>query len=665
MQYSQNLQIRLLLENQLRVERNPRSAVGHLPKKKLIFEPNLLCGVDHQPSSHASISDSSSGSGSYPSSHLKPAAHSRSSPDSIATATSEDLSEDLFRCLISAINTNDLRLLHASLDVVVRQGSSFSSLVTRASNSLPYSILNKLDEFGFAPIHHAMFCRPPNFAIVDALFLAGADVNLLTSTLKSPLQILVEYARPALPEDNHTLHLLVRHLIQDLGASPRYRDSELETAMHLAAEHGSCRELLEALVEADSDAVIREWKNKRRSVFYTYVAPNCPLTHENFSLRPVDIAKPDYRNVFGDRPDSMCTVRPTRTKKRSLASMSSFSSFTSMTSVASSATVTLHTAKMANEPLIIGMSLQEALKGSQILLDEIDLSLLQRTLFYRSSLDMEHPEAPKSIDESLSRTSVSVISYWNSCLSLIREEVDSIQKAVVKSHLLVARTKREVDQKTRDDEREVAQAILMWEEQQIMEERIAVKDQARGRAFTAPARIAESPSDSDSSQKFWMLPKKWSMSASATPTEGSAPHSSSETNKRASRVTSFLKQKLRPSSRHRQETAAPHGTSRPQLPPLKIPSPDSCDNEPEAEEAYGETQLNHQMRHLSLSQSQSMPSTPTKAMYRRPSTATISTRGTIRKAPVVLTRLHTDLLRIEEYIRGVCRNPLCVVFHFT
>jgi ankyrin repeat protein len=109
-----------------------------------------------------------------------------------------------------------------------------------------------------------MLCRPPNFAVVDALFQAGADVNLLTLTLRSPLQILAEYARPTGSEDCHTLDLFVRHLIRDLGASLRYRDDQSETALHLAAEYGSCRELLEALVECDTDAVVREWKNKRK-----------------------------------------------------------------------------------------------------------------------------------------------------------------------------------------------------------------------------------------------------------------------------------------------------------------------------------------------------------------------------------------------------------------
>lgn len=108
-----------------------------------------------------------------------------------------------------------------------------------------------------------MKCRTPNFAIVDALYAAGADMNLLASSQKSPLQIFVDNAVPASPEENHTLYLLVRHLIQDLQASILRRDEQMETCLHLAAEHGRCRKVLEALVECDIGGTVRELKNKR------------------------------------------------------------------------------------------------------------------------------------------------------------------------------------------------------------------------------------------------------------------------------------------------------------------------------------------------------------------------------------------------------------------
>jgi hypothetical protein len=151
-------------------------------------------------------------------------------------------------------------LLNLCIDIVVdRTSHPFSPDI----HTSQYSIINLLDESGFAPIHHAMKCRTPNFAIVDALYAAGADTNLLTSSQKSPLQIFVNSAVPASPEENHTLYLFVRHLIQDLQASILHRDGQMETCLHLAAEHGSCREVLEALVECDVGGTVRESKNKR------------------------------------------------------------------------------------------------------------------------------------------------------------------------------------------------------------------------------------------------------------------------------------------------------------------------------------------------------------------------------------------------------------------
>jgi len=327
----------------------------------------------------------------------------------------------------------------------------------------------------------------------------------------------------------------------------------------------------------------------------------------------------------------MCTLRPLRTK-RSLGSVSSFSSFTSASSMASASAATSPASQDPTEPRLVGMSLQEALKGSQILLDEIDLSLLQRTLFYRSSLDMDSGKyAQPVIDQSLSHTSSLVIAYWNSCLSLIREELDAVHKTIVKSHLLVARTKRDVEKKTRDDELELTEAIMVWETQQTIGDKPAPKEQTRGRAFTAPARMAESPSDSDHSQRFWMQPsKRWPISGSTTPSDTAvSPSEMSPT--RSSRVASFIKQKLRPLSRSRQRN-------------------NLC-LQPDHEDTVLE--IGHHMSQMSLYASQYSSS----HSVNRPIARSVSTRGTIRKAPVLLTRLHTDLLRMEEYCRGVRLYP--------
>ncbi|KIM27459.1 hypothetical protein M408DRAFT_329928 [Serendipita vermifera MAFF 305830] len=606
-EYSKNPEIRIHLENQLRLDRNPGSTSSRSTTSSPSAQLNACSPPWPQPPS--------------------------STPSGLIGNVTP---EALFRLLIRAVNSQDLSLLNACVQIIVSGASRPPSPISHPPPLRAvahYSVINNLDEAGFAPIHHAMMSRSPNFAIIDALYAAGADMNLLTSSLKTPLEILVDYyaVSSTSPEENYSLYLLVRHLIQDLQVSILHRDDQMETCLHRAAEHGSCRELLEALVESDVGGTARALKNKR-------------------SLKPVDVAKPQYRSVFGERPDSMCTLRPLHTK-RSLGSVSSFSSFTSVSSMASTPTITPASSPSQKDTQLVGMSLQEALRGSQILLDEIDLSLLQRTLFYRSSLDMDR--AAPEIDQSLSQTSSEVIAYWRSCLSLIREELDSSQKAIVKSHLLVARTRRDVDKRTRDEERELAEAMMVWEEQQIIGERFALKEQARGRAFTAPARMAESPSDSEASQKFWMLPrKKWSISGTSTPTEatGVFPSSSETTTSRSSRVTSYIKHKLRPLSRPPQSRNKTPSSAGRRGEPLKIRTTDlNPPEDPGLEDDSVETEIGHQLNDLSIIDGgSSSPSSSTARIGR-----SVSTRGTIRKAPVVLTRLHTDLLRMEEYARGI------------
>jgi hypothetical protein len=317
----------------------------------------------------------------------------------------------------------------------------------------------------------------------------------------------------------------------------------------------------------------------------------------------------------------------------------------------------VHTAaslpSQVTEPHVAGMSLQEALKGSQILLDEIDLSLLQRTLFYRPSLDIDRDKyTSPAIDKSLSHTSSAVIAYWNSCLSLIREDLDATHKTVVKFHLLVARTKREVEQKAREDERELTEAMTVWEAQQAYEEAPALKEQARGRAFTAPARMSESLPDNDSSQKFWLLPrKKWSISGTTTPNEAAAISPSDTAATRSSRMASFIKQKLRPLSRPPQSRRRAPTSSECIIEPYTTTTGYANHSlERSKEEDSMVNEIGHQMGQISLHASRSA----SPSSVDRPLGRSVSTRGTIRKAPVLLTRLHTDLLRIEEYCRGVC-----------
>ncbi|KAG8786887.1 hypothetical protein FRC15_010465 [Serendipita sp. 397] len=621
--YSQNSNIRIHLEQQLRMERSPKATTS------------TRASSPSDPSSSASTVENLRG----------PSAQAESTATSISAANPEAL----FKSLILSINNQDLLLLQSCLDMIIAHASQAHNPGGRHVHA--FAVINRLDEFGFAPIHYAMICSPPNFAVVDALYLAGADVNLLTSKMRSPLQVLVEYTRSISHQDGQ-MRLFVRHLIHDLQASLRYRDEQSNTCLHLAAEQGVSRELLEALVECDTASVVREWKN-----------------HQSF--RPVDIAKPYLRDVFEERPESVCTLRPVLRTKRSKASVSSFASLASATSTTTTTAMTSEIPPVSpqddcEQPFMFDMSLQEALKGSQILLDEIDLSLLQRTLFYRSSLDMDEnsapSSAPKGIDTSLSNTSKAVIAYWNACLGLIREELDNTHKGIVKSHLLVTRTKRDVERKTREDEQELGEAIALWEAHKITEERVVLKDQARGRAFTAPSRVADSSSDNDNSSRFWIIPRKWSATVPPTPTEEHA-HSNSAM-KRPNRMTIFLKQKLRPLSRTpspRQEEASPTSpstqpspsTQRPRTRPPKLPSLDF--GKLTVDDAFMSKDSGKLSRAPSqrAAYSQSTPPSPKEPLSRRTSASAPSSRCSIRKAPVILTRIHSDLLRMEEYTRGI------------
>lgn len=166
-------------------------------------------------------------------------------------------------------------LLRSTLETVSHLSPSSHSESINSPNSTPLpqaqvaSVINRLDEFGFAPIHHAMMARTPDAAVVDALYYAGADINLLTSSRKSALHILAEYAAPKNATERYALYSLVRHLVQDFRISLRHRDEQSETCLHVAAERGTCREILEALVECDDGGLVREFKNNRKCVIFS------------------------------------------------------------------------------------------------------------------------------------------------------------------------------------------------------------------------------------------------------------------------------------------------------------------------------------------------------------------------------------------------------------
>lgn len=110
--------------------------------------------------------------------------------------------------------------------------------------------------------------RNPSVAVLDALFLAGADVNLSSNQGEcTPLHCLARKRRgpDALrgAQANTQLYDFVVHLIRDLGAPLAKRSASRETCIHIAAEHGDSAEVLRALLDCDVDRTVCELRNIR------------------------------------------------------------------------------------------------------------------------------------------------------------------------------------------------------------------------------------------------------------------------------------------------------------------------------------------------------------------------------------------------------------------
>jgi ankyrin repeat protein len=131
----------------------------------------------------------------------------------------------------------------------------------------PY-LVNRGDKDEWSPLHYCCSIRHPNIEVLDALFLAGADVNLLTQAGDcTPLHCLARKRRgdDALRDAhmNRQLYAFVEHLVRDLGAPLAAQNAARDTCIHVAAEHGDSAEVLRALLDCDVDRTVREMKNSR------------------------------------------------------------------------------------------------------------------------------------------------------------------------------------------------------------------------------------------------------------------------------------------------------------------------------------------------------------------------------------------------------------------
>ena len=98
--------------------------------------------------------------------------------------------------------------------------------------------------------------------MVEALYFAGADVNLRTAQGRSPLHVLAQYATGA-DEDEYVIRDFVLNFVHQFKASFACVDTRGESCLHVAAERGASPFVLAGLLLCDEEGRVREWKNAR------------------------------------------------------------------------------------------------------------------------------------------------------------------------------------------------------------------------------------------------------------------------------------------------------------------------------------------------------------------------------------------------------------------
>lgn len=164
------------------------------------------------------------------------------------------------------------------------------------TTSTPLYLVNYPDTQGWSAIHYCMTMDTPSLEILDILYKAGADVSLYTrSTHGTPLHCLARRTTTSLASP---IHHFINHLVLDLRAPLDAIDSDNETCIHVAAEHGHCIEVLMSLLACDTTGSVREMRNARgyvpRVLFSSMTHPRVP-----YRLTAVEVAKPHFKVAFG------------------------------------------------------------------------------------------------------------------------------------------------------------------------------------------------------------------------------------------------------------------------------------------------------------------------------------------------------------------------------
>ncbi len=126
-------------------------------------------------------------------------------------------------------------------------------------------LVNRLDSQGWGLLHYCVSSQAPSVEVLDALFLAGADTSLYTSSNHgTPLHCLARTAQDPLGSLNAVrLHHFIYHLVRELRAPLAATDEDGETCLHVAAEYGQSIEVLIALLACDVRSTVRAMKNSR------------------------------------------------------------------------------------------------------------------------------------------------------------------------------------------------------------------------------------------------------------------------------------------------------------------------------------------------------------------------------------------------------------------
>ncbi|KAH7913589.1 hypothetical protein BJ138DRAFT_1081323 [Hygrophoropsis aurantiaca] len=294
--------------------------------------------------------------------------------------------------LVQAVLTSDLPVIYSLLFP-----SSFDNSITTRQPV----VVNLPDAEGWSAIHYCVSVQHPSIEVLDALYRAGADVSLFTTTEDyTPLHCLAQLARidNNLPESSRSLCQFIVHLIRDLRAPLSARDRDEETCIHIAAEHGHSIDVLIAFLECDTTGAIRNLRNSR-------------------GLTPFEVAKPHFRSAFGEvfRPQSSLSDRTIR-PAASLASITSFSSWASPSA-----------------------SVREASQPSTHLPHDFDVTSSSERLldnFHHVSKEMQFARDPVELDtfqgllKDTSQIGVDVLSYFRSQCDDVAKELRDMREVL-------------------------------------------------------------------------------------------------------------------------------------------------------------------------------------------------------------------------------------------